>query len=124
MILGFLDHLDFPSCSGDRLGQFWAAIGAVGEDCLEEGKQSAGVLIKHQNGAVAILYIGRVDHGGEDQAKGIDQEMAFLAFDLFARVIARRVDARPPFSALFTLWLSIAPAVGEVSRPSSSRVMT
>jgi len=65
-----------------------------------------------------------VDHGPEDQAKGIDQEMALLAFDLLARIIARRVDRDPPFSALFTLWLSIAPALGEASRPSNSRVMT
>jgi transposase len=56
-------------------------------------------------------------------AKGIDEEMAFFAFDLLAREIARRVDARPPFSALFTLWLSITAALGEASQPSRSRVM-
>src|SRR6516165_6239747 len=31
--------------------------------------------------------------------------MALLALDLFARIIAVRIDAGPPFSALFTLWL-------------------
>ena len=61
---------------------------------------------------------------GQDQTEGVDEEMAFLAFDLLARVIARRVDARPPFSALFTLWLSITAALGEASRPSKSRVMS
>ena len=60
---------------------------------------------------------------GQDQTEGVDEEMAFLAFDLLARVIARRVDARPPFSALLTLWLSITAALGEASRPSRSRVM-
>jgi hypothetical protein len=30
--------------------------------------------------------------------------MAFLAFDLFSRIKAARVDRAPPFSALLTLW--------------------
>ena len=60
---------------------------------------------------------------GKDQAEGVDEEMALLALDLLARVIARRVDVRPPCSALFTLWLSITAALGEASRPSRSRVM-
>jgi hypothetical protein len=64
-----------------------------------------------------------MDGDGQDQAEGVDEEMALLAFDLLARVIARRVDARPPFSAPFTLWLSITAALGEASRPSKSRVM-
>ena len=38
--------------------------------------------------------------------------MPLLALDLFARIVAMRVDAGPPFSALFTLWLSIMAAVG------------
>ena len=124
MILGLLDHLDFPSRPGDGLGQLWAAVGAVGEDCFQEREQPAGALVKHQHGAVAVLQVGRVNHRRKDQTKGIDQEMALLAFDLLSRIITWRVDRDPPFSALFTLWLSIAPAMGEASRPSSSRVMT
>ena len=80
-----------------------ATVGTVGEDRLQERKQPAGVAIQDQKGAVAVLYVGRVDDDGEDQAEGVDEQMALLALDLFARVIARRVDARPPFSALFTL---------------------
>ena len=103
--------------------QLLGAVGAVGEDRLQEGKQPAGVAIQDQEGAVAVLYVGRVDGDREDQAEGVDEQVALLALDLFARVIARRVDARPPFSAPFTLWLSITPALGEAARPSSSRVM-
>jgi hypothetical protein len=44
-------------------------------------------------------------HDGVDQeALRIDENLPFLAFDLLARVIAVRVDARPPFSADLTLW--------------------
>jgi hypothetical protein len=41
--------------------------------------------------------------GMHRQALRIDGNMAFLALDFLARVIAARVDATPPFSALFTL---------------------
>jgi len=47
--------------------------------------------------------------------------MALFALDLFACIITRRVDAGPPFSALFTLWLSMMQAVGLASRVSASR---
>jgi hypothetical protein len=105
------------------LAQFVAAIGAVGEDRLQKGKEPAGMAVQDQKGAVAILQAGRMDGDGKDQAEGIDEEMTLLSFDFLARVIARRIDVRPPFFALFTLWLSITAALGEASRPSRSRVM-
>jgi hypothetical protein len=37
------------------------------------------------------------------QARGIDENMPLLAFDFLPRIIAMRIDAGPPFSALFTL---------------------
>ena len=120
---GTLDHLDPPGGIVHGPAQLLAAIGAVGEDRLKEWKQPAGPAIQDQQGAVTILDIGRVDDRVEDQAEGVDEKVALLALDFLARIIARRVDARPPFSALFTLWLSIAPALGEASRPSNSRVM-
>jgi hypothetical protein len=49
------------------------------------------------------LNIGGVDDGVHQQALRIDKEVAFLAFDFLARVVTARVDAAPPFSALFTL---------------------
>jgi hypothetical protein len=40
----------------------------------------------------------------EQQTERIYQYMTLLALDLFVRIIAMRIDAGPPFSALFTLW--------------------
>jgi hypothetical protein len=37
------------------------------------------------------------------KAKRDDKDMALLAFDLFACIIAARIDKGPPFSALLTL---------------------
>jgi hypothetical protein len=57
----------------------------------------------------------------EEQALRIDQNMALLALDQLARIEAVRIDARPPFSALFTLWLSMIQAVGLASRSTFSQ---
>jgi hypothetical protein len=38
--------------------------------------------------------------------------MPLLALDFLACVVTRRIDAGPPFSALFTLWLSMMAALG------------
>jgi hypothetical protein len=62
--------------------------------------------------------------GMEQQTQRIYEYVALLALDLLARVIAMRIDAGPPFSALFTLWLSMIAAVGLVSRSSFSRQAT
>ncbi len=37
------------------------------------------------------------------QAERVDEDVALLALDLLARIVAGRVDPRPPFSALFTV---------------------
>jgi hypothetical protein len=50
--------------------------------------------------------------------------MSLLAFDQFARIEPVRIDAWPPFSALFTLWLSMMQAVGLASRSAFSRHST
>jgi hypothetical protein len=55
------------------------------------------------------------------QARGIDQNMPLLATDFLPRIIPFGIDAGPPFSALFTLWLSMMQAVGLASRPTCSR---
>jgi hypothetical protein len=59
--------------------------------------------------------------GVRHQACGVDKDMPLLAFDFLPRIIAMRIDAGPPFSALFTLWLSITAAVGLAWRPACSR---
>jgi hypothetical protein len=64
------------------------------------------------NATVAILDISGMDDGSEQQAQCVYENMALLAFDFLAGVITMRIDADPPFSALFTLWLSIMAAVG------------
>ena len=58
---------------------------------------------KEQNGAIAVLDIGRMHNGVKQEPYRIDKDVTLLAVDLLARVVARRIDADPPFSAPFTL---------------------
>jgi hypothetical protein len=57
----------------------------------------------------------------QQQSYRINEDMPLLSLDLFARVVTVWIDVGPPFSALFTLWLSITQAVGLTSRPICSR---
>ncbi len=103
----------------ERLLEFRPLITAVGKQLFQERiePEQSG---KKQDSAVAVLDIGGVNDRVEQQTRRVYEKMALLALDLLARIIAMRIDARPPFSALFTLWLSMMAAVGLASRSARS----
>jgi hypothetical protein len=70
--------------------------------------------------AVGVLDVGGVDDDSQQQTGGVDRDVAFAAPDLLAGIIA----ARPPFSVVLTVCVSMMAAVGLASRPSRSRSMT
>jgi hypothetical protein len=98
-------------------------IGRVGEELPQEGMhpKHGG---KQHDAAIAILDVGAVNDRVEQQAQRIYENVALLAFDFLARIIAMRINPGPPFSALFTLWLSMMAAVGLASRSLCSRHST
>ena len=104
----------------ERALELPALIAAVGVE-LEKERVEAEQSRHEQRAAVAILNVGGVHDGVHQQALRVDEDMAFLALDLLARIITVRIDVRPPFSALFTLWLSMTAAVGEAAQPARSR---
>lgn len=108
---------------GDTVGEDRPGIGAVGEQLAQEGELSeqGG---QQQHAAIAVLHVGGGDQGVQQQSELIDQNVAFLALDQLAGIEAMRIDRRPPFSALFTLWLSMMHAVGLASRAACSRHFT
>ena len=69
-------------------------------------------------GTIAVLNIGRVNDHTQQQTDRIDQNMPFPSLYLFARI----VTASPPFSVVFTDWLSMIAALGVGSRPACRRV--
>src|SRR4051794_8375880 len=97
------DDLQPPAAGpGHRLRGRLAAVGAVGEDHLDEREQPPR-RAQQRDGAVPVLDVGGMDRGAQEKAQRVDQDVPLLALDLLARVVARRVDVRPPFSALLTL---------------------
>ncbi len=84
------------------LVEFGSLIAAAGEELFQERKHPKQG--RHdQNAAIAILNIGGMDDGVQEQAQCVYKNMPLLALDLLARIIAVRIDAGPPFSALLTL---------------------
>lgn len=120
-----LDDFDDPA-AGASSGQRSARplIAGISEDANNEGKKRPRAWVENESGAVAILDIGGMHRGAQQQAERIYENVALLALDLLSRIVAMRIDARPPFSALLTLWLSIIAAVGLASRSSRSRHAT
>jgi hypothetical protein len=107
----------------DAVGEDRPGIGAVGEQLAQE-RELPKQLGQQQNTTVAVLNVGGGHQRVQHQAQCIDEDMTLLALDQLAGIEAMRVDARAPFSAPFTLWLSMTQAVGLASRSACSRHLT
>src|SRR3954453_7197361 len=107
----------------DRTSELRSLVSAIGVELHQ--KRIAREEHGHQpNAPVAILDMGGVHDRVHQQALRVDEKVTLLAVDPFTRIIARRVDRGPPFSALFTLWLSMIATVGLASREACSRHFT
>lgn len=100
-----------------ELGSLIAPVGIKLGQKRVEPKQGC----HDQNPTVTILNIGRMNDRMKQKTLSIYKDMALLALDFLAAIIARRINRGPPFSALLTLWLSIMAAVGLGSRSACSR---
>ena len=123
--IGALDDFSFELWQDLRQGflKVPPLIATIGKELFQERVHPEKGR-KKQDAAIAILDIGRMNDGVQQQTQRVYENMALLPLDLFARVIAMRIDAAPPFSALFTLWLSTMAAVGLASRSPCSRHAT
>ena len=70
-------------------------------------------VIQHLLGAVPVLNVGRMHRHCQQQPQGIDHYVTPPRYFL-TRVVA----ARPPFSVVLTLWLSMIAALGLARRPT------
>ena len=94
-------------------------VNAVGEDGAQPAVEPLDPR-QQRSSAVGILNVGGVDEDAEQEARGVDGDMAFAALDLLGRVEA----ARTPFSVVLTVWVWRMAAEGVGSRPSCSRSIT
>jgi hypothetical protein len=119
------DDFDIHSCHylSNSAAKHRTLIAAIGIEFQQERIQAEHG--RHdQRAAIAILNVGGVHDGVDQQTLRVDENMPLLALDLLSCVVTRRIDRGPPFSALFTLWLSITAAVGLASLKTASRHFT
>jgi hypothetical protein len=100
-----------------------ALVARIPDDALDEGETPSGL---PQQGlcSIAILHAGGVDGDGQEQPKGVGQDVTLATGDLLARIKAGRVERGPPLTAPLVVWLSMMAVVGLASRPAISRVST
>jgi len=124
-VIRALDDFDihFRHYFRDSAAKYRTLIAAIGVEFQQERIHSEHG--RHdQRAAIAILNVGGVHDGVDQQALRVDKNVPLLALDLLSRVVTRRINRSPPFSALFTLWLSITAAVGLASLETASRHFT
>ena len=103
-MIGSFDDFGFDTGEdfGKRTAKNRPLIGTVGKQLRKEWKPT-----EHRrqqcDAAIAILNAGGMNDGVQQQTQRIDENMPLLALDQFARIEPVRIDARLPFSALFTL---------------------
>ena len=101
--IGSLDDLQRPlSDFVQRTSEFGACISAVGEDMSKPRKRIAD-RIENYGSAIPILDVGTMDGQPHEQSRRVGDDMALTSVDFLARIVARRINAAPPFSAPFTL---------------------
>ena len=113
---GSFHDLDGPATPSGRPVHEFARVPAVGEDDFQSS-ESSSQSFHQQLAAIAVLDVGRVHDQRQDQTQRVNDQMTLAALDFLARV----VTARPPFSAVFTDWLSMMPAEGEGFLPAFRR---
>ena len=95
-------------------------VASVGPDKLQP-REAVANFVEHESRAITVLHPGRVDDGAHRQALGVDERVNLAALHLLSGVVAYAAVVTAPFSADFTVWLSITAAVGLASRPRVSR---
>ena len=89
------------------------SIAPISPDQLKPGK-SPNKLGQHKLCSITVLDVCGVDHHCHQQTYGVNYDVALTPIDLLACIVA----TRPPFSVVFTDWLSMIAALGVGSRPS------
>jgi len=116
-----LDDLQSPS-PGAPYGQCHLASGisAISKNAFDEREQSS-CPAQQMESTITVLNIGRMNDDIQQEAQRVDQDVPFATLDLLARVVARRIERRPPFCEPLAVCESIMATVGLGSRPSCSR---
>ena len=111
-----LDDLQDPARHGHHPVHQLAAVASVSPD-ESQAWESSYQLVDDQPRPISVLDIGRMHHHRQQQSHRIYDDVSLSTVDLLTSIMA----TRPPFSVVFTLWLSMIAALGVGSLPSASR---
>jgi len=71
-------------------------IAAISKDALDEREQSSR-LAQQLKCSITVLNIGGMNDDVQQQTQRVDQDVPLATLDLLARIVARRIEPRPPF---------------------------
>ena len=115
---GTLDNLQNPSRHSLNPVNQLSSVASVSPDQLE-ARKTPYQFIDNQLCSIPVLDISRVDYDGQQQTYGVYHDVPFAPRHLLTSVIT----ARPPFSVVFTDWLSMIAALGVGFLPSACRTL-
>ena len=109
-------HAQHPTTGGPSPRHQLASVCPVSPDHFEPG-EPVQQLDQHQLGPIPVLDVGGMNCYRQEQPGGIHYNVALAPRYLLPRIVA----PGPPFSVVFTDWLSMMAALGVASLPSISR---
>ena len=119
-----LDDLHSPS-AGAPYGHCHLASGipAISKNAFDEREQFS-CPAQQMESTITVLNVGWMNDDIQQEAQRVDQDVPLATLDLLARVVARRIEPRPPFCEPLAVCESMMATVGLGSRPSCSRTST
>jgi hypothetical protein len=95
--IGSLYDLQLPrSGAPDHERHLSTGIATVSKDALDEWEQSSRPA-QQLKCSITVLNIGGMNDDVQQETKRVDQDVPLATLDLLARVVARRIEPRPPF---------------------------
>ena len=96
--VGSFDDVDHPRAgASSSSSRFRALVAAIGVDAFDKGKQATRASVEDQRDAVAILDVGGMNGDAQQEAERVDQDVPLATRNLLARIVALRIERRPPF---------------------------
>ena len=93
-----------------------SSVGLVGPDDRQV-REAPGERCQKQPGSLSVVPVGGEHGDGEQEAFGVDEDVALASVYALSAV----VSPAPPFSVVFTDWLSMMAALGSLRLPVWSR---
>ena len=111
-------NLQYPARCGQHPINQLTGVTSVRPYQLQVRKPSYQ-LIDDQLCAISVLDVSRMNHDGQQQPYGVHDDVTLAPHHLLTSIIA----TRPPFSVVFTDWLSMMAALGVGLLPSDCRTL-